>query len=122
MCVAALRLRQGGGRWETGDEYGQTRYGNNNWYGHDNKMTRYDWNALEKQRDDFFRFYRCCRPAPPLPHSPLCSSSTRHFLRLACGASAVWLQCRKDQSRGAVEKVAGGLEGFFFFFFLPTHM
>lgn len=42
-----------------GDEYAQTRSGNNNWYGHDTKMTRFDWDALEKQRDTFFRFYRC---------------------------------------------------------------
>jgi isoamylase len=42
----------------TGDEYAQTRGGNNNWYGHDTKMTRFDWNALEQQRDTFFRYYR----------------------------------------------------------------
>lgn len=41
-----------------GDEYAQTRGGNNNWYGHDTKMTRFDWNALETQRDTFFRYYR----------------------------------------------------------------
>ncbi len=46
-----------------GDEYAQTRSGNNNWYGHDTKMTRFDWDALEEQRDTFFRFYRC---APPI--------------------------------------------------------
>jgi hypothetical protein len=43
-----------------GDEYAQTRGGNNNWYGHDTKMTRFDWDALEGQRDNFFRFYRRC--------------------------------------------------------------
>lgn len=41
-----------------GDEYAQTRGGNNNWYGHDTKLTRFDWNALEAVRDTFFRFYR----------------------------------------------------------------
>ena len=41
-----------------GDEYAQTRGGNNNWYGHDTKMTRFDWDALEAQRSNFFRFYR----------------------------------------------------------------
>ena len=43
----------------TGDEYAQTRGGNNNWYGHDTKLTRFDWTALEAVRDTFFRFYRC---------------------------------------------------------------
>ena len=42
-----------------GDEYAQTRGGNNNWYGHDTKLTRFDWSALEGVRDSFFRFYRC---------------------------------------------------------------
>ena len=42
-----------------GDEYAQTRGGNNNWYGHDTKLTRFDWNALEAVRNTFFRFYRC---------------------------------------------------------------
>ena len=30
-----------------GDEYAQTRGGNNNWYGHDTKLTRFDWSTLE---------------------------------------------------------------------------
>ena len=42
----------------TGDEYAQTRNGNNNWYGHDTKMTRFQWDQLEGVRDTFFRFYR----------------------------------------------------------------
>ena len=41
-----------------GDEYAQTRGGNNNWYGHDTKMTRFEWNELEAVRSGFFRFYR----------------------------------------------------------------
>ena len=41
-----------------GDEFAQTRGGNNNWYGHDTKMTRFEWDLLERTRDDFFRFYR----------------------------------------------------------------
>eukprot|EP00884_Botryococcus_braunii_P018716 jgi/Botrbrau1/5528/Bobra.0023s0015.1 len=55
--MVALMVSQGTPMVLSGDEYGQTRWGNNNWYGHDNKMTRYDWDALEAQRDDFFRFY-----------------------------------------------------------------
>lgn len=42
----------------TGDEYAQTRNGNNNWYGHDSKMTRFDWDQLGNVKDTFFRFYR----------------------------------------------------------------
>jgi hypothetical protein len=41
-----------------GDEYAATRGGNNNWYGHDNEMTWFDWDTLEEQRDGYFRFYR----------------------------------------------------------------
>ena len=41
-----------------GDEYAQTRGGNNNWYGHDTKMTRFEWDELDKQREGFYRFYR----------------------------------------------------------------
>ncbi len=55
----------GGGR--AGDEYGATRGGNNNWYGHDTEMTWFDWDALKATRDGFTRFYR--RSPPPLPVS-----------------------------------------------------
>ena len=41
-----------------GDEYAQSRGGNNNWYGHDTDMTRFEWDKLELERDGFFRFYR----------------------------------------------------------------
>ena len=43
---------------DAGDEYAQTRNGNNNWYGHDTKMTRFEWDQLESVRDTYFRFYR----------------------------------------------------------------
>ncbi len=43
----------------SGDEYAETRGGNNNWYGHDTAMTRFNWDKLDAQRDTFFRFYRC---------------------------------------------------------------
>lgn len=56
----------GGGR--AGDEYGATRGGNNNWYGHDTEMTWFDWDALKATRDGFTRFYRRS-PPPPLPVS-----------------------------------------------------
>ncbi len=52
---------RGSGRFDlvAGDEYAATRGGNNNWYGHDTEMTWFDWDALEVQRDSYFRFYRC---------------------------------------------------------------
>ena len=49
LCCCGIHL---------GDEYAQTRNGNNNWYGHDNKMTRFEWDQLDKVKDTYFRFYR----------------------------------------------------------------
>lgn len=40
-----------------GDEYGQTRSGNNNYYGHDTRLTHYDWAALEEAKAD--GWFRC---------------------------------------------------------------
>ena len=40
-----------------GDEYGHTRGGNNNTYGHDNHLNNFDWNALERTRGEYFRFW-----------------------------------------------------------------
>ena len=84
-----------------GDEYGQTRNGNNNWYGHDTRMTRFEWDELEKVQDSFFRFYRyeaahnalcllrgggsCCRLG--------CSGmfcTTRDLLPILCWPEAVF--------------------------------
>lgn len=41
----------------TGDEYGQTRQGNNNYYGHDTQLTHYDWDALEDAKAN--GWFRC---------------------------------------------------------------
>lgn len=43
----ALMLSQGTPMMVVGDEYGQTRNGNNNWYGHDSDLTHFDWAAAE---------------------------------------------------------------------------
>lgn len=47
-----------------GDEYGQSRQGNNNYYGHDTKLTHYDWEALEEAKQS--GWFRCgpgrCEP------------------------------------------------------------
>lgn len=40
----------------SGDEYGHTRHGNNNWYGHDSQMTHFDWKPDTRQQE-FCRFY-----------------------------------------------------------------
>jgi len=57
-CASYASLRA---TWliRTGDEYAATRGGNNNWYGHDTALTRFDWDELDAQRSTFFRFYRC---------------------------------------------------------------
>ena len=41
----------------SGDEYGQTRQGNNNYYGHDTALTHYDWEALEEAKEN--GWFRC---------------------------------------------------------------
>jgi isoamylase len=43
-------------RLSAGDEYGHSRGGNNNWYGHDNAMTHFNWKATDEQ-EAFKRFY-----------------------------------------------------------------
>ena len=54
-----LMISQGTPMILSGDEYGQTRHGNNNWYGHDNDMTQFNWKDLEKakEEDGWYRFY-----------------------------------------------------------------
>ncbi len=64
-----------------GDEYADTRSGNNNWYGHDGELTWFDWEKLESQHDDYFRFYRC--------HT---NRSTRSFENHRSGVQAVATQ------------------------------
>ena len=58
----ALMLSQGTPMLLAGDEYGQSRQGNNNWYGHDSELTHFKWGELEKAKKDeinagWFRFY-----------------------------------------------------------------
>lgn len=35
-----------------GDEYGQSRQGNNNYYGHDTPLTHYHWDQLEQAKQN----------------------------------------------------------------------
>lgn len=55
----ALMLSQGIPMLLMGNEYGHTRFGNNNSWCQDNEMNWFLWNELELQ-GDFFRFYRMC--------------------------------------------------------------
>ncbi|XP_006660725.2 isoamylase 3, chloroplastic [Oryza brachyantha] len=52
----ALMISQGTPMMLMGDEYGHTRYGNNNSYGHDTCINHFQWEQLE-QRDGHFRFF-----------------------------------------------------------------
>lgn len=52
----ALMLSQGVPMILMGDEYGHTKLGNNNSWGHDSRLNWFQWDTLDK-RKDFFRFY-----------------------------------------------------------------
>jgi pullulanase/glycogen debranching enzyme len=69
-----LMVSQGTPMMVMGDEYGMSRDGNNNAYGHDDWMTQFDWDKLEAERSTLFSFVsgaspraagRRLRPAPP---------------------------------------------------------
>lgn len=53
----ALMVSQGVPMILMGDEYGHTKYGNNNTWGHDSRLNWFQWDTLEK-RQAFFRFYQ----------------------------------------------------------------
>ncbi|XP_072978813.1 isoamylase 3, chloroplastic isoform X1 [Typha angustifolia] len=53
----ALMISQGTPMMLMGDEYGHTRYGNNNSYGHDTAINHFQWEQLEARKDDHFRFF-----------------------------------------------------------------
>lgn len=52
----ALMTSQGVPMILMGDEYGHTKQGNNNSWGHDSRMNWFQWDTLEKKQS-FFRFY-----------------------------------------------------------------
>ena len=59
--MLALMLSQGTPMIVMGDELSSTHNGNNNWYGHDNKMTRLDWSSISLDAETspqagFYRF------------------------------------------------------------------
>ncbi|CAA0843322.1 Isoamylase 3- chloroplastic [Striga hermonthica] len=53
----ALMISQGTPMMLMGDEYGHTRYGNNNSYGHDNTLNHFQWGQLKDMKKDLFRFF-----------------------------------------------------------------
>ncbi|XP_047325584.1 isoamylase 3, chloroplastic isoform X2 [Impatiens glandulifera] len=53
----ALMVSQGLPMILMGDEYGHTRYGNNNSYGHDTAINHFQWKQLEARKKDLFRFF-----------------------------------------------------------------
>ncbi|KAL7116724.1 hypothetical protein ACP275_03G022700 [Erythranthe tilingii] len=53
----ALMVSQGTPMMLMGDEYGHTRYGNNNSYGHDNALNHFQWGQLEDKKNNIFRFF-----------------------------------------------------------------
>ncbi|BFI30036.1 isoamylase [Marchantia polymorpha subsp. ruderalis] len=53
----ALMLSQGTPMMLMGDEYGHTRYGNNNSYGHDTFLNNFQWKKLEEKKNNLFRFF-----------------------------------------------------------------
>jgi isoamylase len=53
----ALMVSQGVPMILMGDEYGHTKLGNNNTWGHDSRINWFQWDTLEKN-SSFFRFYQ----------------------------------------------------------------
>ncbi|KAI3465176.1 hypothetical protein Pfo_021839 [Paulownia fortunei] len=53
----ALLISQGTPMMLMGDEYGHTRYGNNNSYGHDNALNHFQWGQLKDKKTNLLRFF-----------------------------------------------------------------
>ncbi|CAK9149035.1 unnamed protein product [Ilex paraguariensis] len=53
----ALMISQGTPMMLMGDEYGHTRYGNNNSYGHDTAINHFQWGQLDAKEKNHFRFF-----------------------------------------------------------------
>ncbi|XP_004501686.1 isoamylase 3, chloroplastic isoform X1 [Cicer arietinum] len=53
----ALMISQGTPMMLMGDEYGHTRHGNNNSYGHDSAINFFLWDQLDARKGDHFRFF-----------------------------------------------------------------
>ena len=66
-ACAVLMCSRGTPMFLSGDEFGDTRYGNNNPYCQDNHISWLDWNLLHKNEDlfEFFRYMIAFRKAHP---------------------------------------------------------
>lgn len=53
----ALMISQGTPMMLMGDEYGHTRFGNNNSYGHDTAINNFQWDQLQVRKSNCFRFF-----------------------------------------------------------------
>ncbi|XP_043720663.1 isoamylase 3, chloroplastic isoform X2 [Telopea speciosissima] len=53
----ALMISQGTPMMLMGDEYGHSRFGNNNSYGHDTAINHFQWGQLDTRRSSHFRFF-----------------------------------------------------------------
>ncbi|KAF8411410.1 hypothetical protein HHK36_003959 [Tetracentron sinense] len=53
----ALMISQGTPMMLMGDEYGHTRHGNNNSYGHDTDINHFQWGQLDARKTSHFRFF-----------------------------------------------------------------
>ncbi|KAK4753414.1 hypothetical protein SAY87_022212 [Trapa incisa] len=53
----ALMISQGTPMMVMGDEYGHSRYGNNNSYGHDGAINNFQWKQLEERKKSHFGFF-----------------------------------------------------------------
>ncbi len=66
-ACAVLMCSRGTPMFLSGDEFGNTQYGNNNCYCQDNEISWLDWSLFEKNRElfEFFRFMIAYRKAHP---------------------------------------------------------
>ena len=75
-ACAVLMCSRGTPMFLSGDEFGNTKFGNNNSYCQDNITSWLDWRMLEKNRDlfEFFKFMIAFRKQHPVIHKQLPTS------------------------------------------------
>lgn len=75
-ACAVLMCSRGTPMFLAGDEFGNTKFGNNNSYCQDNITSRLDWRMLEKNKDlfEFFKFMIAFRKKHPVIHKQLPTS------------------------------------------------
>ena len=75
-ACAVLMCSRGTPMFLAGDEFGNTKFGNNNSYCQDNEISWLDWRMLEKNKDlfEFFKFMIAFRKKHPVIHKQLPTS------------------------------------------------